>query len=112
VQAEPADVSAGAVAAALREHWGSPVAELRYAPVGFGGYHWVAVASSAQRRFVTVTDLADTPAQLADWDACCADLRAAMSTAAGAAGAGLDLSSLRCPPPPGGWSGAGSRVMP
>ena len=49
------------------------VQELSYLPVGFGGYHWLAVDQAGSRWFVTVSDLA------APW---LPDLPAAMQTAA------------------------------
>jgi spectinomycin phosphotransferase len=57
--------------------------ELSYLPVGFGGYHWLAVDASGTRWFVTVSDLT------APW---VPDLSAAMQTASWLAGeAGLEL---------------------
>lgn len=41
----------------LAEAWQFPVADLRYAPVGFGSHHWVATDASGAQRFVTVDDL-------------------------------------------------------
>jgi spectinomycin phosphotransferase len=55
------------------------VQKLSYLPVGFGGYHWLAVGQSGSRWFVTVSDLA------APW---VPDLSAAMQTAAWLAGEG------------------------
>jgi spectinomycin phosphotransferase len=49
------------------------VQDLSYLPVGFGGYHWLAVDQAGSRWFVTVSDLA------APW---LPDLPAAMQTAA------------------------------
>jgi hypothetical protein len=34
------------------------VQELSYLPVGFGGFHWLAVEQTCSRWFVTVSDLA------------------------------------------------------
>ena len=51
--------------------------ELSYLPVGFGGYHWLAVDETGARWFVTASDLA------APW---VPDLQAAMQTAAWLAG--------------------------
>ena len=57
--------------------------ELSYLPVGFGGYHWLAVEETGARWFVTVSDL------VASW---VPDLQAAMQTAAWlAGGAGLEF---------------------
>jgi spectinomycin phosphotransferase len=69
------------VAAALARQWALTVQDLSYLPVGFGGYHWLAVDQTGSRWFVTVSDLA------APW---VPDLPAAMQTAAWlAAQAGL-----------------------
>ena len=79
----PADVRDSDVAAALARQWALTVQELRYLPVGFGGYHWLAVDQTGSRWFVTVSSLA-TP-----W---VPDLPAAMQTAAWlATQAGLDF---------------------
>lgn len=43
----------------LEQAWRFPVADLRYAPVGFGSHHWVATDTSGARRFVTVDELDD-----------------------------------------------------
>lgn len=40
----------------LAEAWRFRVADLRYAPVGFGSHHWVATDASGDRRFVTLDD--------------------------------------------------------
>ena len=45
------------VAAALHEGWGFDAAEVEYAAVGAGSYHWEVVDTSGERRFVTVDDL-------------------------------------------------------
>jgi spectinomycin phosphotransferase len=56
---------------------------LSYLPVGFGGYHWLAVDGAGSRWFVTVSDLA------APW---VPDLQAAMQASAWLAGeAGLEF---------------------
>ena len=49
------------------------VQDMSYLPVGFGGYHWLAVDQTGSRWFVTVSDLA------ASW---VPDLPAVMQTAA------------------------------
>ena len=69
----PADVRDSDVAAALARHWALTVQDMSYLPVGFGGYHWLAVDQAGSRWFVTVSDLA------ASW---VPDLPAAMQTAA------------------------------
>ena len=69
----PADIRDSDVAAALARQWLLTVRELSYLPVGFGGYHWLAVDQAHSRWFVTVSDLA------APW---VPDLPATMQTAA------------------------------
>ena len=69
----PAGIRDGDVAAALAGQWALTVRDMSYLPVGFGGYHWLAVDQTGSRWFVTVSDLA------APW---VADLPAAMRTAA------------------------------
>jgi spectinomycin phosphotransferase len=73
VHGRPADIRDSAVATALARQWALTVRELTYLPVGFGGYHWLAVDQTGSRWFVTVSDLA------APW---VPDLSAAMQTAA------------------------------
>jgi spectinomycin phosphotransferase len=73
VRERPADIRDSHVAAALAHHWAFTVQDLSYLPVGFGGYHWLAVDEAGSRWFVTVSDLA------APW---VPDLPAAMRTAA------------------------------
>jgi len=68
--------------AALLRHWSISVVTLRYLPVGFGGYHWLAVGEAGERWFVTVTELASLYG---------GDLIPAMETAAELAAAGLDF---------------------
>jgi spectinomycin phosphotransferase len=71
------------VAGALARQWALTVQDLSYLPVGFGGYHWLAVDQTGSRWFVTVSDLA------APW---MPDLAAAMQTAAWlATAAGLEF---------------------
>jgi spectinomycin phosphotransferase len=72
VHDRPADIRDSDVAAALARQWPLTVQELTYLPVGFGGYHWLAVDQTGSRWFVTVSDLA------APW---VPDLPAAMQTA-------------------------------
>ena len=69
----PADIRDSDVAAALARQWALTVQDMSYLPVGFGGYHWLAVDQTGSRWFVTVSDLA------ASW---VPDLPAAMQTAA------------------------------
>jgi spectinomycin phosphotransferase len=73
VRERPADVGDCDVAAGLARHWALTVRDLSYLPVGFGGYHWLAVDQTGSRWFVTVSALA------APWQP---DLPAAMQTAA------------------------------
>jgi spectinomycin phosphotransferase len=73
VRERPADIRDSDVAAALASQWPLKVQELSYLPVGFGGYHWLAVDQMYSRWFVTASDL-DAP-----W---VPDLPAAMQTAA------------------------------
>jgi len=73
VRERPADVRDSDVAAALARQWALGVQDMSYLPVGFGGYHWLAVDQTGSRWFVTVSDLA------APW---VPDLPAAMQTAA------------------------------
>jgi spectinomycin phosphotransferase len=81
VRERPPDIRDSDVAAALACQWPLSVQELSYLPVGFGGYHWLAVDQSGSRWFVTVSDLA------APW---VPDLQVAMQAAAWlAAEAGL-----------------------
>jgi spectinomycin phosphotransferase len=83
VRERPPDIHDSDVAAALARQWPLSVQELSYLPVGFGGYHWLAVDQTSSRWFVTVSDLA------APW---VPDLHAAMQTAAWLAGeAGLEF---------------------
>ena len=79
----PADIRDSDVAAALARQWALTVQDMSYLPVGFGGYHWLAVDQAGSRWFVTVSELA------APW---MPDLPAAMRTAAWlAAEAGLEF---------------------
>jgi hypothetical protein len=73
VRERPADIRDSDVTAALARQWALTVQDMSYLPVGFGGYHWLAVDQTGSRWFVTVSDLA-TP-----W---VPDLPAAMQTAA------------------------------
>jgi spectinomycin phosphotransferase len=73
VRERPVDIGDSDVAAALARQWALTVRDMSYLPVGFGGYHWLAVDQTGSRWFVTVSDLA------APW---VPDLPAAMQTAA------------------------------
>jgi spectinomycin phosphotransferase len=83
VHERPAGLADAEVAAALRLHWQLDVADLRYAPVGYGGYHWTAVDDAGGRWFVTASRLTG-PADLAD-------LQATMCAARALADAGLEF---------------------
>ena len=52
------DIGDSDVAAALALQWAFTVLDMSYLPVGFGGYHWLAVDRTGSRWFVTVSDLA------------------------------------------------------
>ncbi len=77
----PAGLADADVADALRQYWQIDVADLRYAPVGYGGYHWTAVDDAGTQWFVTASRVTG-PTDLADLDA-------AMLTARDLADAGL-----------------------
>jgi spectinomycin phosphotransferase len=83
VEERPEGLADEEVALALTRHWNLAVTELRYLPVGFGGYHWSAHDASGSRWFVTATDLARFDSL--------ADLERAMSTAVRLAQAGLEF---------------------
>ncbi len=73
--------------AVLRAHWQLAPNEMRYLPVGFGGYHWLVTDSGGARWFVTVNELPDHGSEPGF-----ADFAAAMQTAASlASAAGLDF---------------------
>jgi spectinomycin phosphotransferase len=89
VEERPVGLDDAELAAALAQHWGI-IAELAYAPVGFGGFHWVATGASGERWFVTVNDLHET--RWTSPGAAFDDLGATMKVAAAlAADAGLDF---------------------
>jgi spectinomycin phosphotransferase len=82
VHERPPDIDDAELAGVLLGQWQLAETELRYLPVGFGGYHWLAVDPAGSRWFVTVSDVGDDLASLA----------ATMETAAWlASGAGLDF---------------------
>ena len=45
----------------LQTGWGITPAQVTYAPLGFGSYHWIVEAETGLRFFVTVDDLDDKP---------------------------------------------------
>jgi hypothetical protein len=49
----PADLSDSQVRAAVAEHWPIAAATVTYAPVGFGGHHWVLAEPNGNRWFIT-----------------------------------------------------------
>jgi len=61
VRDRPAGIGDGEVGRALAEGWRIHAADLRYAAVGGGSYHWVIRDGEGGRRFVTVDDLDDKP---------------------------------------------------
>jgi spectinomycin phosphotransferase len=81
VHERPADLTDADLAAALRQHWRLDIAELRYAAVGFGGYHWTVLDAAGLPWFATASRLTRT-IELAD-------LRATMCAARDLADAGL-----------------------
>ena len=91
MQDEPRGVSPQALAALLRERWGFPVTGLRYAPVGYGDYHWIADGRDGERWFVTVKDPDEYDHDPGGGAAIAADLVATMSAAARLAAAGLEF---------------------
>jgi spectinomycin phosphotransferase len=72
VHERPAGIRDSDVGAALARQWALTAQDVSYLPVGFGGYHWLAVDQTGSRWFVTVSDLT------APW---MLDLPAAMRTA-------------------------------
>ncbi len=58
MEERPEGLADAEVADALARHWDLAVSDLRYLPVGFGGYHWSADDADGGRWFVTATDLA------------------------------------------------------
>ena len=81
VRDRPAGIGDGEVGRALAEGWRIHAADLRYAAVGGGSYHWVTRDGEGGRWFVTVDDLDEKP-WLGDSRATVLDgLRAAMDTA-------------------------------
>jgi spectinomycin phosphotransferase len=83
VYERPADLGDADVAGALRQHWLLDIADLRYAPVGYGGHHWTASDAAGHRWFVTASRLTGAGDL--------ADLRATMRAARDLADAGLDF---------------------
>jgi spectinomycin phosphotransferase len=83
VRERPTDVIDSDVAAALASQWSLTIRDLSYLPIGFGGYHWLAIDQAGSRWFVTLCDLS------APW---LTDLSAAMESSGRLAGeAGLEF---------------------
>ena len=57
MRSPPDPVQETEVIASLAEGWGLEVESARYAPVGFGSYHWDVTDAAGHRYFVTVDDL-------------------------------------------------------
>jgi spectinomycin phosphotransferase len=83
VKERPEGLSDAEVTAALARHWDLAATDLRYLPVGFGGYHWSAHDADGMQWFVTATDLARFDSFTG--------LEQAMSTAVLLAQAGLEF---------------------
>ncbi len=81
--ARPADFTDAELAGALRQHWGLDIQDVRYAPVGYGGYHWRAADAAGARWFATASRLSG--------DEQFAELQATMGAALRLAEAGLDF---------------------
>lgn len=79
----PAEVGDAALIDALHRHWGIDVAPsgLRYAPKGFGSFHWKARGSDGTRYYLTVDDLDTKPWLGADPDTTFAGLLGAYGAA-------------------------------
>jgi len=83
VHERPADLSDADLAAAVRQYWRLEVAEVHYAAVGYGGYHWTVLDASGRRWFATASPLTGAGDV--------ADLRTTMRAARELADAGLDF---------------------
>jgi spectinomycin phosphotransferase len=77
----PTDVTERELRLALAEGWDIHHAELRYAPVGAGSYHWEARDTRGDRWFITVDDLDDKSWLGSSRTDAYAGLRAALDTA-------------------------------
>jgi spectinomycin phosphotransferase len=93
VHERPADLSDAELATAVGRHWRLEVAQVRYAPVGYGGYHWTVTDAAGLRWFATASRRTGAGEV--------ADLRATMRTARELADAGLDFVVAPAP----GWGG-------
>lgn len=81
MEERPAGIQDSDVRDALRA-WGIDTADWRYAPVGFGDYHWSATDTRGRRWFVTVADLTRKSWYGDGTEAAFRGLRDAMDTAA------------------------------
>jgi spectinomycin phosphotransferase len=81
VRDRPAGIGDGEIGRALAEGWRIHAADLRYAAVGGGSYHWVMRDGEGGRWFVTVDDLDDKPWLGHSRVTALDGLRAAMDTA-------------------------------
>jgi spectinomycin phosphotransferase len=87
VHERPARIEDDDLIAVLRAQWQLAPAGMRYLPVGFGGYHWLATDTAGSRWFVTVNELPDHGSEPGF-----ASFAAAMQTAASlVSDAGLDF---------------------
>jgi spectinomycin phosphotransferase len=87
----PAEIDTDDVVAALADGWGFDVADIEYAPVGAGSYHWVVRARDGTPAFVTVDDLDAKPWLGETHDGVFANLRRAFDTAVALRDAGLQF---------------------
>jgi spectinomycin phosphotransferase len=84
----PEGLHEGEVITSLAEGWGLDVNSARYAPVGFGSYHWDVTDATGRRYFVTADDL-DHKAWLGhDRESVFAGLRGAFDAAVALRGEG------------------------
>jgi spectinomycin phosphotransferase len=83
VYARPADFTDAELAGDLRRHWRLAGPDLRYAPVGYGGFHWLVTDAAGARWFATASRLTG--------DGQFAELLATMAGAVRLAEAGLDF---------------------
>jgi spectinomycin phosphotransferase len=91
VRAAPDGLETAEVVDALRDGWAIDAADVEYAPVGGGSYHWHVADSDGRRVFATVDDL-DQKTWLGDTrDSSFAGLRDAFETAAELAASGLSF---------------------
>lgn len=77
----PPDFPTELLTAALREMWELDVAEIAYAPVGFGSHHWSAQEADGRRWFVTLDDYSGVAVDLERGAALSSAFRAARALA-------------------------------